>query len=142
MNSKSDIEKAKAALVGHSIALCRNNSIVTSDKKGISPMIDFISDGVKLEGYSVADLVVGKAAAMLFVYAGIKEVFAKTISKGGAQFLQKHNVPYTYEVLADNIISRKGDDICPMEKVVLNVEDEQQAFCLIKEKLEQLRKNN
>lgn len=142
MNNKKDIERAKEALEGHSIALCLGDTILTSDKRGIAPMVDFISNGVNLQGYSVADLVVGKAAAMLFSYAGIKEVFAKTMSKIGAKYLDKVKIPYTYELLTDKIINRTGDDICPMEKTVWDIEDEQTALILIKDKLMQLKKKN
>lgn len=138
----TDIEIAKEKLAGHSIVLCKDKQVLTSDKKGIAPMIDYISAGYNLKGFSVADVVVGKAVAMLFVLAKVKEVFAKTISKGGADFLQSHKIPFSYDVLADKIINRKGDDICPMEKVVLGVEDINQAYLLIKAKLEELKSKN
>ena len=50
-------------------------------------MMSSIADGVNLQGYSVADLIVGKAAAMLFVKCGIAGVYAKTLSQSGKAVL-------------------------------------------------------
>lgn len=50
-------------------------------------MMSFIADGVNLQGYSVADLIVGKAATMLFVKCGIAGVYAKTLSQSGKAVL-------------------------------------------------------
>ena len=35
----ADIELAKNALEGHSIALCRNGEVIVDDGRGISPMM-------------------------------------------------------------------------------------------------------
>ncbi len=136
----TDLEKAVKALGGHTIALCKGENIITSDKKGISPMIGFIDDGADLRGYSAADLVVGKAAAMLFVKAGIKEVFAKNLSKSGKEYLEKHGITVKYDLLTDKILNRSGDGICPMECAVSDTEDFDEGYRLIKEKLEVLMK--
>ena len=132
----TDLEKAVKALDGHTIALCKGENIIISDKKGISPMIGFIDDGADLRGYSAADLVVGKAAAMLLVKAGIKEVFAKNLSKSGEEYLEKHGITVKYDVLTDKILNRSGDGICPMECAVSDTEDFDEGYRLIKEKLE------
>ena len=50
-----DLEKAKAFLCGHTIALCKGDKILYSDKKGISPMIDFLGNNLDLTAYYVAD---------------------------------------------------------------------------------------
>ena len=60
----SDLENAKIALKGHTIALCKGDKILISDKKGITPMVELIDSGINLKGYSVADLIVGKAVAL------------------------------------------------------------------------------
>ncbi len=136
----TDLEKAVKALDGHTIALCKGENIITSDKKGISPMIGFIDDGADLRGYSASDLVVGKAAAMLFVKAGIKEVFAKNLSKSGKEYLEKHGITVKFDVLTDKILNRSGDGICPMECAVSDTDDFDDGYRLIKEKLEVLMK--
>ena len=131
----SDLENAKARLGKHKIALYKDGKLYTSDKRGVAPMLEFIESNVNLHGFSAADVVVGKAAAMLFAKAGIVRVYAKTISRPALEFLCKCNIDVSYDTLADNIINRDKTDICPMEKTVLNMDDVDKAFYAIKEKV-------
>ena len=135
----TDIQTAKNNLAGHTICLCRDGACLYSQKRGIAPMMDFIQSGVDLTGYSVADIVVGKAAALLFVKCGIKKVFAKTLSQKGEEILKTYGVEYEYQTLAENIINRAGTDICPMEKAVANTDDPQEAYSVLKDKLRLMR---
>ena len=135
----TDLEIAKNSLCGHTICLCKNGQCLTSQKRGIAPMMEFISAGTDLCGYSVADLIVGKAVAMLFVKCGIVKVYAKTLSQSGKQFLEKYNVECQYENLVEKIINRQGTDICPMEKTVANCCDVNEAYQLLTNKLAELR---
>ncbi len=122
----SDIEKAISVLNdGHTIVLCKNDAVITSDKRGIAPMVSFLREGRDLGGYSVADKIVGRAAAMLFVKSGIVAVHAVTLSKGGKKLLEHHNIPVTYDTLTEKIINRKGDGMCPMEKAVEDIADDE-----------------
>ncbi|MBQ8965772.1 DUF1893 domain-containing protein [Ruminococcus sp.] len=137
----TDLEIAKVALAGHTICLCKDGKTISDDSKGISPMIGFISRGVDLNGFSVADLIVGKAAAMLFIKAGITAVHGNVMSVGGKDILEQYKIPYSYDTLADSIINRQGTDICPMEKTVAKIFDIDEAYEAICAKLEQLRSN-
>lgn len=136
----NDVALAKINLAGHSIVLCKEGKILTSDGRGVSPMIDFLQDGIDLSGYSVADKIVGKAAAMLFVKAGIKEVYAEILSVSGKNFLEEHGINVGYETLAEKIINRTGDDICPMEKTVADIIDPEEGYEAIRNKLMEMRK--
>ena len=135
----TDLQTAKNNLEGHTICLCKDGKCLFSEKRGIAPMMDFIADGVDLSGYSVADLVVGKAAALLFVKCGIKRVFAKTLSESAKRVLELYGVDYEYETLAEKIINRDGTDICPMEKAVSGTDDAEEAYSILQNKLKNLR---
>lgn len=104
-------------------------------------MMDFLAEGVDLTGYSVADVVVGKAAALLFVKSGIVSVFAKTLSESGKKILETNGIPFEYEVLTKRIINRAGTDICPMEKAVATTDSPEEAYELLKTQLKLLQKN-
>ena len=139
-NKMTDLQIAKNNLAGHTICLCRDGVCLYSESRGIAPMMNFIGGGTALAGYSVADIVVGKAAALLFVKCGIKNVFAKTLSEHGKRILELYGINYEYEVLTEAIINRAGTDICPMEKAVLNTDNPEEAYLILKNKLEQLAK--
>ena len=131
----TDLQIAKDNLAGHTICLCKDGVCLYSEKRGIAPMMDFIENGSDLPGYSVADIVVGKAVALLFVKCGIEKVFAKTLSQKGKKILETYGVYCEYETLADNIINRAGTDICPMEKAVTDTDAPEEAYSVLKDKL-------
>lgn len=135
----TDLQIAKNNLSGHTICLCKDGNCVCSEKRGIAPMMSFIASGTNLSGFSVADIVVGKAAAMLFLKCGIVAVYAKTLSESGKAVLEKHGIPFEYETLTEKIINRDGTDICPMEKAVSGCDDVEEAYLLLLKQIEKLR---
>jgi len=135
----TDIEIAIKNLEGHSICLCKNGEYFTDDSKGISPMMKFIAEKKDLSGYSVADIIVGKAAAILFVKAGIVSVYGKVMSEAAKLFLEEHEISYGYDTLTKKIINRSGTDVCPMEKTVTNISDTEKGYIALKEKLAELK---
>ena len=140
----NNLKKAKELLKGgqYTCVLCKGDIIYTSTLKGISPMVEFLGNDIDLNGFSAADKIVGKAAAMLFSLAEVKEVYAEVISKNAAEYLSSRNIDFSYNILTDKIINRKGDGICPMEKTVADLTDEMSAFEAIKNKLNKLRKES
>ncbi|MBR5371552.1 MAG: DUF1893 domain-containing protein [Oscillospiraceae bacterium] len=136
----TDLDIAVSQLVGHSICLCKDGSFFTDDGRGISPMMRLIAEEKDLAGYSAADVIVGKAAAMLFVKAGIVCVFGKTVSRSGLDYLTEHSIPCTYETLTASIINRQGTGICPMEDAVLEISDCEAGYTALKRRMEELRR--
>lgn len=103
-------------------------------------MMDWIAEGIDLTGYSAADIVVGKAAAMLFVKSGIAAIYAKTISRSAKAYLESHGVSLSYGTLTEYIINREGTDICPMEKTVLATDDAAEGYRLLKERFAAMKR--
>lgn len=71
-----------------------------------------------LQGATAADKVVGKAAAGMMAYGGLKEVYADVLSRKAVPLLQANGVAYSYGQIVDNIVIPKGDTRCPLEKIV------------------------
>ena len=138
----SDIEKAKKLLSGGNFTcvLCKGDTSYTSTGKGVSPMLTFLENGTELRGFSAADKIVGKAAAMLFDCAGVTEVFAEVMSKAAVNYLKERGIACSYGVLTDKIINRKGDGLCPMELAVMDIDDEKLGFSAIKNRFDEIRR--
>jgi hypothetical protein len=139
----TDLEKAKMLLAdgGHGdCVLCRGDTVHASKAKGISPMIDFISAGFDLRDFSAADKIVGKAAGLLFVHAGVKTVYAKILSRSAQIIFKNYGIDYTFGTLADFIKNRAGDGLCIMEQAVADVNEPSKAFIILKNTLDSLRK--
>lgn len=138
----TDLETATKMLAGHTLALCKTGEVVTSDLKGISPMLTLLGEGRDLSGFSAADLVVGKAAAMLFVKANVKAVFAKTLSLAGRDYLDQHGIPVTFEALTERIMNREQTDVCPMERAVADTDDVDEGRRILQITLNEMRRKS
>ena len=137
----TDVRRARLLLerAGHTCVLCRGDKVYADDRAGIAPMMGFIGAGVDLRGFSAADRIVGRAAALLFVLAGVREVYSAVMSKGGAEVLGAHGIAHSCTTLTERIINRTGTGICPMEQAVTGIDDPHAAYKAIAATLERLR---
>ena len=141
MKNMTDIEIAKELLArpGMTCVLCRGDAVYTSEKTGIAPMLGFLADGTELAGFSAADKIVGKAAAMLFVRAGVREVYGEVMSRAALPVLEKYGIPASFGTLTDSISNRAGNGICPMEETVAGIDSPAEAEAALRAKLARLR---
>ena len=68
-----------------------------------------------LKGASVADKVVGKAAAALMIIGGVKELCTPVISRLACELLERTEIKVTYLRCVPHIINRTQTDWCPLE---------------------------
>lgn len=143
MIENTDLQRAIELLKNDelSIAICNGEVEYTSTERGVAPVLKLIESNVDLNGFSVADKVVGKAVAMLFVLVGIKAVYASVISESALEFLEKNNIGCTYDKLTRRIQNRSKDGLCPMESAVMDSDDPVEAYSLILKALEKLQAN-
>ena len=137
----NNLDKAKEMLKDNSLALVKNEKVYLSDLKGVKPLLDFLKNNVDLEGFSLADKVIGKGVAFLILKAKIKNVYTKIISKPALDLLIKNGIEVYYDLLVENIINRTKTDLCPIEKVILEVNDVDIAYQKIINKLIELGGN-
>lgn len=136
----NDLNKAKKLLMQgeYTCVLCKGDSVITTNKRGVLPLVEWIENDDCFDGYSVADKVVGKAAALLYVKLNVKKIYAPVISKGAAQMLEKYHIEFWCDTVAEAIINRRGDGFCPMETAVKNINTPEKALAAIKSKLNEL----
>jgi len=134
LKSTSNIEKAKVILCNHALALVNGDFNYASDKKGIIPLMEFIERDI-MRGGSIVDKVVGRAAAFLMLYGGVKEVHAVVISEGACEVFDKFNLPYSYDKKVSYISNRMNDGQCPMEEAVIGIDVPEVAYEVLKQKL-------
>lgn len=136
----SDIEAAKELLKSFNCAAVLGGERYTSVLSGIRPAVELAEGAFSGSGFSVADKIVGKAAAMLFFLAGADCVYGGVMSRGAASFLAEKGVRYEFGVLADEIVNRAGDGICPMENAVKDISEPRDALRAVIETLGRLKK--
>ena len=133
LKAKSTLEKTNSTLV-----LYKNGEMYTDSERGVKTLLNFVNNGNKFNGFSVADKVVGKAAAYLYVLLGIEELYAEVISEAALGVLGKHGIGIFYGEKADRIRNRTNTGFCPMETAVLSIETPEEALTAIREKWNEL----
>lgn len=112
-----------------SCVVVKNGITYTTYKTGLAPLFDWIEEDPDfLNGAEATDKIVGKAAALIYVHCHIGKVHGKTMSKSAVEVFEKYNIEYSYDILTDKIINRLGTGLCPMETVVLDIDDPKEAF--------------
>ncbi len=128
----NDLNTAKERLKQKNLALviAKNGRVVfETSSHGIGGLLRAIEELDKeMKGSSVADKVVGKAAALLCVHAGVFAVFAVTASEKGIQVLKDNKVLCQFENRVPCILNSGRSEICPFEKLVVNIANPREAY--------------
>ena len=131
-----DLELAKSRLKDRDLALviAKEREVIFETKaQGVGGFLQAIEKLEKrLVTSSVADKIVGAAAAMLCAYSGVSSVFAVTISKEGIRVLEDNNITYRFEHEVPNILNHGKADVCPFEKLVTGYTDPKKAYTKLK----------
>lgn len=136
-----DLEIAKNVLRENEFTcvLEKDDHVFTSTKRGVAPLLDWIEQGLDLNGFSAADKVVGRGAAMLYILMGIQSLYAGVLSKEAEDALKQAGIEVYCDELVPRIQNRTKTGYCPMEEAVLGIIDPEEALVAIKKKLESLR---
>ena len=135
-----DLALAKQLLTTeeHTCVLCRGQHIYTSTRRGVAPLLGWLDAGTDLTGFSAADRVVGKATAYLYCLLGVKEVYARVMSKPAVEVLLRYNIPASYDTLVEGIENRQKTGPCPMEYATRNSTTPAEALAAVREALKHL----
>lgn len=134
------LTKAKQILLdnNHRLVIIKNGIITTSNERGVKALLNLLDGSTDFSGASAADKVVGKAAAMIYVLLGIKELYASVISDGAKAIVESQGILLEYDEAVPYIVNRQGDGVCPMELAVGDEKDPEKAVEKVKIKLLQL----
>ena len=137
-NSYRDRALAVLRNTDASFVYVTEEAVLTSEYKGIRRLLALVNEHTTLAEGFVADRIVGKAAALLMVLQGAKNVYAETIDKPALAVFRTHGVNVMFRKAIPIIINRSGDGICPMENAVLAVDDPREAFTVLSETVKKL----
>lgn len=104
-------------------------TIFATKSQGILGLLQAIEKlGEQLVESSVADRIVGRAAALLCAYFKASSVFAITMSEEGERMLRENEISYRFENRVPNILNYERTDICPFEKHVMDLTKPDEAY--------------
>lgn len=118
----------------------KNHGIVTTySKPGVRDLEHLLDhDPEMLQGATIADKVIGKAAAAMVVVGGVKELYAEVISKKAIPFLEEAGIAYTYGTLVDTI--KEEGDRCQLEKITAPATTPEETVDLLRTHFEEKKR--
>lgn len=138
-----DIELAKDLLKSQKKALVivkDGKVIFSSEGRGIKPVYTAFNElKDRLQGSSAADRVVGKAAAMIYGHAGIKELSTGLISEKALDVLKNTPIVHEYDKLVPFIKNRDRSGMCPIEELSFEAADIDDMLLKISDFLQHLK---
>ena len=126
--------------MGCTCAASDGKTLFTSEKRGVAPLLFWLEQGQDLAAFTVADKVVGKGAAFLYLLLNVKYLYAAVISSPALELLRENGVFVTFSVCVPAIRNRDNTGFCPIETAVLDCNAPQQAIVKIKNRLKELQK--
>jgi len=127
-----DLEIAEKRLneEGLALSVVKDGEIIfESVSHGISGFLEAVERlEEKLEGASVADRVVGKAIALLCVYAKVRAVYAVILSERAKVVLEKHAIHHELDNLVESILDMDKVGMCPFERLATEISDPAEAY--------------
>ncbi len=102
------------------------NIIFKSDEDRLKPIIKCINEcKEEMKDSIVIDKKVGLAAAKLFVLVKVKEIYTLIASKLAFDYLVGRDIKFETEKLINQILNDSKSDICPMEKLAQELNEEE-----------------
>lgn len=135
-----DLARARELLDadGRTVVAVRGDDVLASEERGVRPLLGWVSAGTSLEGFSVADKVVGKAPALLYCLLRPRAVFAPVMSSAARGLLEAHGVEASCEVEVDRILNAARTGQCPIDASVTDVSDPEEGLAAIRARLREL----
>jgi hypothetical protein len=131
-----DLNLAKRTLHEEQLSLvvAKNGRVLFKSKsRGVNDLLSMIEKVGRLtEEASLADSIVGRAAALLCVYSKIMAVYGVNMSEGAVSILKSSGIRCEYGTLVPRILNREKNDICPFDKAVFGIDDPSVALGKLK----------
>lgn len=140
-----DLETARKRLKEGNLTLSivKNGKVLfETASHGVSGFLEAIGKcGGSLEKASVADKIVGKAIALLCVYAKVRAVYAITLSEKAKTVLEENLIYHRWENIVENILGVDKESVCPFEKLADGNSNPKEAYEKLMALQQSLRRN-
>lgn len=133
----NDLENARDILQRDTLAfaLVRDGQeLGRGTRSGIRELLGVLTQmAERARGASLADKVVGKAVALTASAFGIREIYSPLGSQAAIRVLQANGIAYRFDRVVPLIKNIKGDDICPLERLTMEIDEPTRAVAALNE---------
>lgn len=117
----------------------KGDQIFVEKGVGLKPLMMHLGENpLFFQGASVADKVIGKAAALLLLASEVHCVYGEIMSEAAVALLKKYKVPFAYGQKVPYIQNRTQTGLCPLEQAVLDIEDPSLAMTRVEVSIAEL----
>ncbi len=136
-----DLERAKEIwkTTGCTCVACKGDTVYRSIDRGVKPLLAWLDSCTDMMGFSVADKVVGKGAALLYCLLGVRRVHGGVMSIAAVKVFRANGIEATWDCLAESIQNRQKNGPCPIEAATLPYNDPEEALAVIRSTLDRLQ---
>lgn len=121
----------------------KTGEVTTFNKKGVRDLVWLLDHNAeRLHGATIADKVIGKAAAGLIVQGGVAEAYADVMSLLALPLLDDAGIAYSYGTLVDHIVIPEGDNRCPLERIVAPAQNAAEVETLLREHFTEMQRTS
>ena len=125
---------------GYSCVISNGADVRTFTRRGVADLYDLLENEPDfLKGASVADKVIGRAAAALMILGGVKEVYTDLISRQALILFNATDTKLSYENSVDIIHNRDKSGWCPLETICYEEESPEAILPLVKDFITRMR---
>lgn len=119
-------EMRRLVVTGGAAAVVARNGVVERrlEGRGIAPILEALdANPFVFANATVADRVVGRSAAAIYVVGRAKKVVAPVMSEGARRMLEAAGIAAEADELVPRIVNREGTGQCPMDSRIEALED-------------------
>ena len=110
------------------VLIKKDGDVIRSTLEAIEELKEEIQDSI------VGDRILGKASALLCRYSKIKGVYSTQATKTAIAVLIIAGIPSQIDEMIPHIKNRDGSDVCPFEKMLLNIDSPEEAYEILRKK--------
>lgn len=137
------MDKAREILLstGCSVVVVKNDTVLIQKKgDGIRPILEAIEElKQNIKGSIIGDKILGKASALLCVYSKVRGVYSLQATKTAIAVLIQAGIPGQTDEMIPYIKNKSGDDLCPFEKMLLDIDSPEEAYRILKKTLSEIQ---
>ncbi|MGD0979058.1 MAG: DUF1893 domain-containing protein [Candidatus Bathyarchaeia archaeon] len=128
------IAKKRLGKEGLTLSIVKDGQVLfETASHGISGLLSAIQDlDERLNGASAADKIVGKAIALLCLYAKIEGVYGSVMTREAKKLFEENKVHAEWEELIRNILDNCRSATCPFDRLAAGITDPEEAYKKLK----------
>lgn len=124
---------------GYSCVVANNDEVRTFSRRGVADLYGLLmTDAGFLRGASIADKVVGKAAATLMILGGVSKLYTDIISAPALTLLRDAGLGVEFLQMVPFIKNRDGSGWCPLEMECLRLDEVENIYPVIERFMDSL----